>query len=194
MTNNQIQYQRNLETERTNRANEVLRRRELSETNRHNFQTEGLGRSQLAETIRNNTNMARIGWYNAAENARSNKAREQELSRHNMATENITSYFNKGQLVNAKVANEVLERRNEIQSAFNEGTLRNAAGKLAEDVRHNQRGEELQSRNLAQTWESAERDRANRLLNTALSNQGRLAGEAVRGMSNLALNLLKYSR
>lgn len=194
MTNNQIQYQRNLETERTNRANEILRWREASETSRHNFQTESLGRSQLAETIRNNTNMANIGWYNAAENARSNKAREQEMSRHNMATENITSYYNKGQLVNARVANDVLQRRNEIQSAFNEGTLLNAASKLAEEARHNVRGEQLQQKNLVQTWESAERERANRLQNTALSNQGRLAGEAIRGMSNLALNLLKFSR
>lgn len=194
MTNNQIQYQRNLETERANRAMEGLRRRELSETNRHNFQTESLGRSQLAETIRNNTNMANISWYNAAENARSNKAREQEMTRHNTATENITSYYNKGQLVNAKVANEVLLRRNEIQSAFNKGTLQNAAGRLAEDTRHNMSSENLQTRNLAQTWESAERDRANRLLNTALSNQGRLSAEAIKGMSNLALNLIRYSR
>lgn len=194
MTNNQIQYQRNLETERTNRANESLRRRELSEANRHNYQTEGLGRSQLAETIRNNTNMANIGWYNAAENARSNKARELEMTRHNTATENITSYYNKGQLVNANVANEILRRRNEVQAAFNEGTLRNAAARLSEDKRHNISGENLQSRNLAQTWESAERDRANRLLNTALNNQGKLASTAVSGMSNLALTLLKYSR
>nr|AVD54045.1 ORF1 [Macaque picobirnavirus 12] len=194
MTNNQIQYQRNLETERTNRANELLRRRELSENARHNYQTEGLGRSQLAETIRNNTNMANISWYNAAENARSNKAREQEMARHNTATENITSYYNKGQLVNAQVANEVLRRRNEVQAAFNAGTLRNAANRLAEDTRHNMANEGLQATNNARTWESAEKDRRNRLINTALSNQGKFASTAIQGLSNLALSLLKYSK
>lgn len=53
MTRNQIEYQRNLETQRTNRAIEGLRGAELAETIQHNRKTESeLGRHNLAsETL-----------------------------------------------------------------------------------------------------------------------------------------------
>ena len=65
MTANQLDYWRNKETERTNRAREAETRRanlanesltasQISETGRHNLQTESLSAQELAERARHN--------------------------------------------------------------------------------------------------------------------------------------------
>lgn len=67
MTNNQIQYQRNLEQQRSNRKSEQL--------------TEARDRAHILLTSRQ-----------LAEGERSNLARELETNRHNLATEQLQQY------------------------------------------------------------------------------------------------------
>lgn len=122
MTKNQIEYQKLLETQRANRANEALTgardeavRRlgldTLQETTRHNQQVELQARDNLAEQYRNNvaqlaelqrSHMANEGIANfreetnrlgANENIRHNLSVEEEAARHNQVTEAINQYL-----------------------------------------------------------------------------------------------------
>lgn len=103
MTNNQLQYWRNVETNRNNLAVET-------ETHRSNLARE-------VET--NRANMAK-----EAENYRSNKAREVELNRHNVATERLgwqqlltnKQQFNKNLLYQNSVLQET-QRSNQAREA-----------------------------------------------------------------------------
>lgn len=111
MTRNQIAYQQNLETQRSNLANESLRYKELqetgrhnvvteaesersnrareNETNRHNVQSEMLGMTQALEAQRHNIASEGISLSQVAETRRSNQAREYETYRSNVANEQL---------------------------------------------------------------------------------------------------------
>lgn len=116
MTSNQINYQRNVEQARTNRANEGLRGAELAETNRHNVVGENethrhnvadegirtqsnyitaghysnqdaIAASRLAQDLQIAQGQLGLGYANLQELARNNAANLAELSRHNQAQE-----------------------------------------------------------------------------------------------------------
>lgn len=84
MTANQIAYQRNLETNRSNLAQEV-------ETKRHNLRSEDLGIKNLIEQQRHN-------YATEAEANRSNLAKEMETTRSNRARESLTAAYNTAQI------------------------------------------------------------------------------------------------
>lgn len=93
MTNNQLTYQRNLETERANRAAEAHNVRSLAEVVRHNQASEGISWNSLAENIRHNKSSENIslrnlllGYDQLAETHRYNS----ELMRHNRFGEGIS--------------------------------------------------------------------------------------------------------
>lgn len=127
MTRNQIMYQQNVETKRSNLANElesnrhnvatetetnrsnVAREQETNrsnlakelETNRHNLATEGIGRRQISLGYDQLAETQRANQAREVETARSNLAKEIETNRHNVVSEDETSRSNK-----AKESNE----------------------------------------------------------------------------------------
>lgn len=86
MTNNQLTYQRNLETERANRAAEEHNRRSLAESVRHNQASEGISWNSLAESIRHNKSSEHI----SLRNLMLGYDQLSETRRHNQAGENIS--------------------------------------------------------------------------------------------------------
>lgn len=124
MTNNQIQYQKNMiqraaneELARHNVENEKFNWSSLGETQRANRARENIDLSKLAETERSNRANEGIALSNLAETTRSNKARESENYRSNLARETETNRSN--------LANEAEARRNHralesIQAAQND--------------------------------------------------------------------------
>lgn len=117
MTSNQLQYWRNVETNRsnlaqereTNRANlareletnraNMAQEKETNranlareqETHRSNIVNERLRTEQLLSDVRNQVKQRELQWYNAKEIQRSNKAREAETARSNKAKEQIST-------------------------------------------------------------------------------------------------------
>lgn len=94
MTANQIAYQRNLETERANRATEQLRGSELEETIRSNRERELTNWYHEREAARHNRASEGLGWAQLAESSRHNRASESltaadigERARHNQVVE-----------------------------------------------------------------------------------------------------------
>lgn len=81
MTGNQIQYQRNVETERHNRVTEDEQKRSNlaneRETYRHNYATEVIGTNTLAETKRHNLATESNQLMSLFETTRHNKVMEQ---------------------------------------------------------------------------------------------------------------------
>lgn len=81
MTGNQLQYQRNVETERHNRATEDEQKRSNlaneKETYRHNYATEVLGTRTLSETKRHNLATESNQLNSLLETTRHNKVMEQ---------------------------------------------------------------------------------------------------------------------
>lgn len=135
MTQNQINYQKLLEEQRSNLANEDLTRRRDSETARSNLARETeTRRSNLAnETETRRSNLAR-----EVETNRSNLAKELEINRHNVATETETARSNR--------ANEKIGARNAATAAFNaRETARSNLAHELENNRHNVTTEGLQA-------------------------------------------------
>lgn len=98
MTANQIAYQRNLETNRSNLAQE-------SENKRHNLRTEDLGIKNLSEQQRHN-------YATEMEANRSNLAREMETTRSNRAKEALTSIYNDARISQGWASIEETNRAN----------------------------------------------------------------------------------
>lgn len=105
MTNNQLTYQRNLETERANKAQEEHNRQYLAEINRHNLMGEDISWSNLHELNRHNLVNESQGWSSITETQRHNRAGEQlgwgnlnETIRHNKRNEGVTlfDFFERG--------------------------------------------------------------------------------------------------
>lgn len=122
MTRNEILYQQNVETERSNRARET-------ETNRSNLANERENeRSHLA---------------NEQETARSNRAREAETTRHNVETES-QDWAKLIEQRRANLANEGIKA-----GTLNEQVRHNKVGEsqswasLNEQARHNQEQEDV---------------------------------------------------
>lgn len=116
MTRNQIEYQRNVETQRSNQAQEALKGRELEETQRSN-------KAREAENYRSNT-------AKEAENYRSNYARERETSRSNRAQEGLM-YLRDQEVARSNLANEVLKHQANLEN------VRSNQAREAENYRHN---------------------------------------------------------
>lgn len=116
MTELQVKYWSYRETERTNRANEGLRRDELMETIRHNMSVEG-------ETHRHNVATEAIGWAQVNETHRHNVAFEKETNRHNVATEGITNWYNHA-LINVRNREVGVREREADIKAFEANTHR----------------------------------------------------------------------
>lgn len=109
MTNNQIQYQRNLETERANRAQEALGRDTMLEAARHNKVSEN-------------------------ETGRHNRATEVETSRHNVKDENLRSAQNATLNAHYNRADDIAAS-GLAETIKNNATLRQqGATKLAQDL------------------------------------------------------------
>lgn len=116
MTQMGLNYLTYQETQRTNLANEGIKKDTLSETKRHNVVGEGIAEGELqvkignldetirsnktreaeinranlvneAETERSHRSNESIGWFNAKENERSNLAKEFEMNRSNTTRE-----------------------------------------------------------------------------------------------------------
>lgn len=127
MTQNQINYQKLLEDQRSNLANEELTRNRDAETARSNVARETeTHRSNLARELETNrSNLA-----NEAETNRSNLARELETNRHNLATESETARSNR--------ANEAIGNRNAATAERNAAeTKRSNLARELETNRHN---------------------------------------------------------
>lgn len=130
MTKNQIEYQRNVETKRSNLAVETETARANREREKENFRS---NTAREAETLR--SNLAKEG-----ENYRSNTAREDETRRNNMVHAAI-GWGNLGESKRTNLANELLKGQ-QIMSQENIATARNVnaldvvesqnAGKLAQ--------------------------------------------------------------
>lgn len=148
MTSNQIQYWRNVETERSNRTNEqethrsnVVRERETMrsnlakefETNRHNVETERHNRNLLLESRAQFKASNELGWYQAHEQNRANVARESENTRHNMATEAAQSVANQ----NARYQAELNAKINQTRASTAQYMAETNRMGILEGVRHN---------------------------------------------------------
>lgn len=127
MTEIQLKYQANVETNRANLARENQARNELSETNRHNVATEGeavrhnkvgegLEAAKVKETGRHNRASEKISKDTLKETKRSNKAREKETHRSNKANEKET-----------KRSNKAREKENSRSNKANESIKRSTA-------------------------------------------------------------------
>lgn len=94
MTNNQLTYQKNLETERSNRAQEELGRNQLAETVRSNMarETETSLHNRITERETERANRANEEHQknSLAESIRHNQVTETETARHNQVTEQQT--------------------------------------------------------------------------------------------------------
>lgn len=123
MTDIQVRYWANRETQRHNVATEKQAANELDETVRHNVRSEDINQQQVSENVRHNK-------VNEGQNLLSLK----ETKRHNLVGENQGQ-----QNINEAVRHNKRTERTEI-------------GKLKEGVRHNKAGERLtaQSNAIAQ--------------------------------------------
>lgn len=128
MTNNQVQYQRNLETERANRAQEALRDREIEATKAHYERSD-------------------------RETERANFAREGEAVRHNVQDEllrgeqiAVQREFNTGQL--QLRGSELDTRRSELAETIRKNMASESLQQtnLDEQGRHNKESERLTGR------------------------------------------------
>lgn len=131
MTKNQIEYNKLLELQRSNQANEKLTQIRDREAARHNYVSEEVSRLSLDETKR--ANLIR-----EAETERSNKARENETYRSNVAREDLQ-----------RMANEESRRANLARefetSRHNLASEEVSRGQLQELARSNRAKEQLQS-------------------------------------------------
>lgn len=166
MTNNQIQYQRNLETERSNRAQERNQRYATRVQERH-FTTADL------------------------ETARSNLARESETNRHNLATESVSSR-QIAELERHNVAEEGLKGSSLAETLrHNMQVESQAAREQRERERSNREGEAIKREYLTKDYVSIASSAAKNVADnplTAVTGAGIagavLAGNAVRSVSD----------
>lgn len=174
MTNNQINYQRNLETARHNLVAESQGWAQIQEVNRHNLVAEAQGWSSITETARHNRESEALGWGNLRlgynqlnEQIRHNKAGEAlgwanygESVRHNKATESINWYNAKTSRYKAEADvalgwanydvnyNNMLTRQREAETSWY-----SAQGRFTTDLMNaNSRQRELDLREQEQTW------------------------------------------
>lgn len=149
MTKNQIEYNKVLETRRSNYAQEDLTRRrdqaardakliELGEASRHNQALEGLQGRSLDETSRHNRESERNQREVVSESRRHNLASErvnlmgvQESTRHNRAAERETNRSNLAHEEETKRSNQAREDETKRSNLVDEGI---SAGRLAMDA------------------------------------------------------------
>lgn len=191
MTKNQIEYNKLLETQRSNRAQESLTEKRdnrayevssgtLSETKRHNVAAELVSSNTLAETKR--SNLAR-----EEENYRSNVAKESENVRHNTAVEVETRRSNvAGERLRSRELSEQSRHnlqtesvgRTQAQASMLQATASQrqalvAASRAQEEARHNATVEDESHRaNVARETET-NRNNVAVLAETIRSNQER---------------------
>lgn len=130
MTNNQIQYWRNVEQRRANTANELETRRSNvsreAETSRHNKEMERLQRKSNANTLLGIQTNERIAMQQLSETSRANKAKERELETSRIADTNIrrrqASTANYNALTSRAVADETA-RSNRAREEYNLSSL-----------------------------------------------------------------------
>lgn len=192
MTQNQLEYNKLLETKRNNfeierltrardRANYELGSRTASENERHNRATEQLSVNTLAETKRHNiatenyqvlslNEQQRHNKVTEAETERSNRVREQETRRSNLAREAETARANR--------ASESLQLRSiNNMREYQQSSLKLQASQQAETQRSNlAREQETARANKAQEALAAQR-------NTEQSRANQ-AQESIRRQSN----------
>lgn len=149
MTKNQIDYQRNVETSRANRATESLREAELGETRRSNqareTETQRANVAKETETHRSNIANEFLTASRDSESARANRAREFETHRSNLANEVETR--------RSHVANELEAERSHLASELE--TNRANVVKEGETKRHNEETERLQGQKQVYDYDSA---------------------------------------
>lgn len=132
MTTNQIEFQKHLETMRSNRANEALTQARDEETKRRNAAVEAeTYRSNYAnEQIKRDSNV--INAASLEEQARANRAKETqnylnyvETARHNIESEAAAATSAQAQLLRGQAAKESSEASaQKVTNDFNLGTLR----------------------------------------------------------------------
>lgn len=121
MTRNQIEYQRNLETERNNRVvaaeTERSNRAREAETERANRERERQGVISLDETGRHNVVTENYNWGSLQESGRHNRRTESltgfnysEFARHNQALEAIQQSLNERQVAETERHNRATEQ------------------------------------------------------------------------------------
>lgn len=143
MTNNQIAYWQLLETQRANRTRE-------QETNRSNVAQEGLRRQEIAETGRHNYATEQLSLQDLTEKARSNRANESIKAQSNAIESGKLSETHR-----TNVANESLKAQaNFIANRNATANLQNAATNSRgqqETARNNRVNNLLGTGNLAST-------------------------------------------
>lgn len=174
MTANQIAYQRNLETARSNRANEV-------ETKRHNLADEGLGIKSLSESQRHNR-------ATESETNRSNLAREMETTRSNLAKEALTSSYNRAMIAQGWSSIQETARANQAREweTNRANTARETNDRLDRWTRDSQF-----TKKLAQDKEIADLDRQAREEASVRSGFVSLLNTGVNAVSGMAQSILR---
>nr|AVD97082.1 hypothetical protein [Picobirnavirus sp.] len=115
MTSNQIAILAKEETARNNRANELLKSRDLAEQQRHNLEQERVARYNAREAKRNNLTQSRIAAQNA-QTAQKSAENSDYVARKNARTAEASAY---GGLANTRYANETARRNVEAQNLIN---------------------------------------------------------------------------
>lgn len=203
MTRNQIEYQKHLEQQRSNRAQEALTGRSIDEQVRSNQARESENyRSNLAretentrsnqarerETFRHDVNTEILTAGLNAETARSNLARELENARANQAREELTAL---GYEVNRGIENARLLSAAAIANADREGRLNVAQAQNASREKiasqNNLTSASISSAQTASRERIAEADRTAQTQRARESNLSGLAQTLVKG----ALDIVK---
>lgn len=171
MTKNQIEYNKLLEAQRSNIAQEMLTRRRdqnnfdlgsrtLAETNRHNLVVESQNKQSLDETSRHNKASEKLGRDTLREQSRHNQAVELETNRSNVARERETSRSNRAQekIASQRLSLDAQYRQSQLglQAAANAEQARSNAAREAETARSNRESERIREQ------QNAESARANR--------------------------------
>lgn len=90
MTQTQVGYWQNVESNRHNVASEFQAANELAEKHRSNLMNEGLTASTINENVRHNKKTEGIEKSKVKETTRHNKTGEKETVRHNVTSEDLT--------------------------------------------------------------------------------------------------------
>lgn len=230
MTKNQIEYNKLVETQRANRAQEMLTSERdlaarrlglntLQETQRHNEQVELNARDNLAEQYRNNVaqlaelqrthlvNEGLLGQQNllASERQRLSEEAQQEVIRHNLASEDISL----GSIAASRLASELSAQSHVNAAGISAGASRYAsdqallarqlevdAQKYGIDTSAGLRSAELKETNRANVMReletkrsniASERIRENTLLENVRNNIFNNFNSAIRASQDVAL-------
>lgn len=195
VTANQINYQRQREEARNNRANNLIGMATIRETERANRAQEYLTGQSQRESARHNRATENYSLKALSETNRSNLAKEMEANRHNVATERITSEYNAAQLQNQRnVLSETIRANQAREAETNRSNLANELQTQSRDYATyaiNSRNADTNEKRLRNDREIAELQSKTSKTNTARKIMGDFVSSAIRSMSGLASSFIR---